>query len=68
MWDYFLELHNARSSNGFGPVPLSYTEIDAWRRLTNQRLDPWELSAIVRLDGVFMTVHAEASKPEGQSG
>lgn len=65
VWEYFTELDGARGSNGFGPNPLSYRDIDAWQRVTQQALDPWELKTILRLDGLFMTAYAKANQGQG---
>jgi hypothetical protein len=44
----------ARSYNGFGPNPISHSEILAWSQLYNARLTGWELSVIRRLDILYM--------------
>lgn len=61
LWAYFWELSRARSNNGFGPLALQYSDIEAWTRLTRQKLDPWELNAIVSLDALYL--ESLAKKP-----
>jgi hypothetical protein len=39
-----------RGSNGFGFLPISHLEIDAWQRITGNSLAPWELRAINAMD------------------
>ena len=63
LWGYFLELHNARGSSGFGPLPISYTEIEAWTRLCNVPLEPWEVRAIRLTDAQAVATMME--KPGG---
>ena len=58
-WSWFGELSRTRSSNGFGQNAISYSEIDAWSRLTNIELTPLEVSAIMRLDSAYLTIQAE---------
>ena len=55
IWRDFLELNDARTSNGYSLNPLSYTEIDAWKRLMNKTVTAQEIIIIKQLDGVFLT-------------
>ena len=57
--DYFLDLHSSRSSGGFGVNALSYTEIDAWARLSRTAITPNELGMIKQLDGIYMAHQAK---------
>jgi hypothetical protein len=61
LWDYFQELSSTRSY-AFGPAKLTYTEIYAWSKLRRIQLDGWELDTLLRLDGIFITVEAEAEE------
>lgn len=54
VWTWFLELHAARSSNGFGPNTISYTEIKAWSDLTERRLTPHQVALIKQLDRIVL--------------
>lgn len=55
LWEWFLELHSARQSGGFGAAPISYLEMEAWSRLTDRELRDWEARAIRTLDGMFLS-------------
>lgn len=55
LWNAFIQLSNARGGNGYGPNPIPYTEIDAFCRLTETALDPWEIEAIRALDDAYLT-------------
>ena len=68
LWAYFLELHRRRKSNGFGPVPLQYVDIEAWGRLTRIKLDLWELQAILEADDAYLIVSANKPSPESPLG
>lgn len=59
LWSTFLSLSRARGNNGFGPNPLSFTEIEAWCRLMHIRLDPWEVDTLRAIDDAFLEVAAE---------
>lgn len=59
LWTTFVSLHRARTSSGFGPNPITWTEIDAYCRLNGTALDPWEVEAVRALDDTYMSVAAE---------
>ena len=54
VWRWYCELGSARTSNGFGLNPLSYTEIKAYADLTGVRMTPWEITLLKRLDTVTL--------------
>jgi hypothetical protein len=56
VWTAFLLLNSTRGQGFSGPLPISYQEIDAWQRITNNTLLPWEIEAIKRLDAVYLRV------------
>lgn len=43
-----------------GAVPLSWTTIDAWQRVTGISLDPWEARLIRRLSSDYLAMSREA--------
>jgi len=49
-------LNNTRGQGFSGPLPISYQEIDAWQRMTQNTLLPWEIEAVKRLDAVYLRV------------
>lgn len=58
---WFGELTAARSSNGFGANPITFTEIKAWAELTGRRPSPLEIVALRRLDALFLSVMGRKS-------
>jgi hypothetical protein len=64
VWRFFIELNNARGSNGFGVNPLSYVEIDAYFRLQQIVPEVWEVSTIKKLDNIALEAYAEQAKKE----
>lgn len=50
LWRIFLRLAARRGSNGFGPNPITWLEMDAFSRLTGIRLAPWEIEVVELLD------------------
>lgn len=49
------------SSNGMGPVPISWLEIDAWLRVTETELSLWERIKIKQLSEEYVTELALAT-------
>lgn len=61
VWEWFWALSAARGSNGFSLVPIAYTEIEAWARLTGAEPEPWEVMAIKAMDKAML----EESRTDG---
>lgn len=61
LWNWFLELHRARGSNGYGPDSLSYTEILAWSTLTGRIIEPWEVQILKDIDTSYLINASEAA-------
>lgn len=49
---------------GQAPQPISYSEIDAYSRLSGIRITPWELRVLRRLDAVAVDV-LMPKRPDG---
>jgi hypothetical protein len=64
LWRTFSELHACRGSNGFGPTRITYTDIDAYQRVTGRRLRQWELEAIRAADAAYLEKYAERNQAE----
>lgn len=70
VWSAFVELNNTRDT-GMGLGPISYREIEAYRRQTLDDLTAWEVRLIRRLDDAVRGVIAkqkpkpESKEPEG---
>lgn len=58
-WQWFSELSRTRTSNGYGQDAIRYSEIDAWGRLTNTKLDYLEVSAIMQIDSAYLVNQSE---------
>lgn len=54
LWQWFIELSNGRQYGEFGPMPLSYTEIQAWAALTGNTPTAWEVETLKRIDVAFL--------------
>jgi hypothetical protein len=51
---WFYELAAARGSSGFGLNPISYSEIDAWARLSGIEIDSSEVALVRLVDAAFL--------------
>lgn len=61
LWEWFNELQGARTSNGFGANPITYTEMAAWATLSGRDLEPFEVRLLKDLDLLYLSAVAEAS-------
>jgi hypothetical protein len=64
LWRAFHRLSGRRGSNGFGPSPISWADIDAFVRYSKMRLAPWEVEIIEMLDDLWRNEQAKAMQPE----
>lgn len=56
VWWWFLELNAARGNNGFGPSPITYSDIMNWKVLTAIEIAPWEVKAIKLIDVQYLEI------------
>jgi hypothetical protein len=61
-WQAWSEINNARSNNGYGPNPISFSEIKAYVDLTGTPLLPYEIKGIRVVDTAFMKSYSEVSR------
>lgn len=60
-----MALGNARTSNGFGANPITWSDVHAWAVLTRQQPTPWEISVLRRLDGAVLAALNEKGASKG---
>lgn len=58
LWTWFCEVSHVRGG-GLGLMPLAWSEIDAWCRVTRRRLSHFERQALCVLDRKFMEIMSE---------
>ena len=56
LWSAFLVLNRTRGAGFSGPNPISYEQIKAWKELTANDLEPWEVDVVMKLDGIYLGV------------
>jgi hypothetical protein len=65
-WDVFRQLCETRSC-GFGPNPISLSEIDAWGRLMRVELSVFEVMVVKALDDAWLREWAEKNARSGST-
>lgn len=63
IWGWFREISLGRQPGSFGPAGLTYLDIQAWSQMTRRVLLPCEVSAILYVDRVWLSVQA-GDKPK----
>ena len=58
VWAAFCRLH-ARRRSGFSAEPISWSDLDAFIRLTGARLVPFEVQLIEMLDDLFRSQRSD---------
>ena len=58
-WNFFLDLHNSRTSNGFGINAISYTEIHHYFSVIQIVPQYWEIELIKLFDSTALQVISE---------
>lgn len=66
VWAWFLELHQARGGNGFGPSPISFRDLRDWTEMTRTRPEPWEVRAILKIDQAYLNAMADEMRKEAK--
>lgn len=61
--DYLFEA-GPTESNGMGPAPLTWQEMDAWARRMPRGLQPWEFVMLRRLSFEFCAESHRATDPD----
>jgi hypothetical protein len=61
-WQIFLALSAHRSSTGFGPAAISWSDLDCWQRITGASLSALEREWVFELDRIFLTDLAKNMK------
>lgn len=64
VWKWFIDLHNARGSNGFGVNPINYTEIKAYFDLIDIKPEDWEVTLIKLFDNEALSAYTKEAEAE----
>ena len=57
----FYDISRARTSNGFGPNPLTWQDVGWWSQLNGIKLRPWEVDLLMGLDTTWRRVWHDRS-------
>jgi len=64
LWGDFLELHGARGSTGFGPMRITFADLQAWQVIRGAQLSPWEVDCIRKADDLWLNEFAPKPKAD----
>lgn len=67
LWQWFLDLHRARSFHGAGPNPINFGEIHAYAMLAGLPLRPEDVAAIRAVDDAWISASYQ-NRPERPIG
>jgi len=67
LWGWFLDLNQTRSFGFSGPNAITYSEIDAYARLTGAPIGPRHVAALMAMDAAYLRFHhqRQATTPDG---
>lgn len=66
VWSWFIDLHNARTSNGFGLNPITYADIKSYFDLYAIEPQEWQVQLIKQLDNIALSAFAKQQKEEAE--
>lgn len=66
--DQFWELHRSRGNSGWGPLAISWAEIQAYTALTGLTLSPWVIDQIRNLDRLYLSAFAASARENQRNG
>jgi hypothetical protein len=52
VWEWFVELSLGRQSSGFGAMPFSWSDIQAWKSLCGYNISSQDIRLLKRLDSI----------------
>jgi len=58
VFTWWTELHASRGHDMHGVAPITYRDIEAWARLTQTDVTPFEVGLLLRLDRTFRDASA----------
>lgn len=62
VWAWFWELASGRGHTGFAWLPLSWTEMDAWARMSGIDMQPWLAGMFRAMDRAWLAEAARQQK------
>ena len=68
VWDWFFELAQARTHNGFGWDAITWADMAAWARITGIRLEPWLAACFRAMDHEWLKAAAEEQEKRKKNG
>lgn len=54
LWEMYFRIRRRKGSNGFGPVPIEWPDIDAFIRVSGTSVRPWEVRIVEAIDDAYL--------------
>lgn len=67
LWAWFHELCGGRGNNGFGPAAISWSDMEAWARLTATPLTPYDVLTLRSMDAAFLSLYAAETEKRAKT-
>lgn len=67
LWAWFQELCAGRANSGFGPTAISWSDMEAWARLTCTPLSPYDVLTLRSMDAAFLSVYAAETEKRSKT-
>lgn len=64
LWRNYLELHDSRGNTGWGPMRITFADLQAFQNVTGAMLQPWEIDMIRKADGLWLSEFAPKPKAD----
>ncbi|WP_428428240.1 phage tail assembly chaperone [Pararhizobium sp.] len=64
-WQWFVDLHRARTWHMGGPNAISYVDIESYSRVMRWPLQPHHVEVITAMDQAFLSHYAATHAPAG---
>lgn len=64
IWRWFLDLHAGRGLGMAGPLPISWADIEAYRRLTGCPIERRHIDVLMALDRIYVD-HSYSKQQQG---
>lgn len=62
LWRVYQRLRRRAAAGGFGPGPVSWSDIDAFTRHSCFVLAPWEIEVIEEIDDLYLVEAARSAR------
>ncbi|MGE0290333.1 MAG: hypothetical protein AB7I42_24885 [Bradyrhizobium sp.] len=66
VWQWFWDILNG-CANGMGPATIGWLDLQAWRAITGERPEPWEVRLLFRLSVLRASIEGEENRKKANA-